>query len=114
MIFRKQGLEVYIYSKPIDMRWGFDRLTGLAKSNFSMQTILDGHIFVFLGKNRKRIKILFFDGTGLILLIKRLSDGRFMWVENIEVEKVSFKELEQLLHGSHLRRATLGTMPKSA
>lgn len=112
MLFRKKGLEIFVYSKPIDMRWGFDRLTGLAKRNFRMEKILDGHVFLFLGKNRRRAKLLFFDGTGLILLVKRLEEGRFMWVEDIEVERIDFRELEQLLHGSFIKRARLGTMPR--
>lgn len=112
MIFHKKGLEVFIFKEPIDMRYGFHRLTGLVKSGYGMQRLLDGHVFIFFGNNRTRLKILFFDGTGLCLLSKRLEQGRFMWVKDFEVDAVSFSELEQLIHGSRLVRSRLGVMPK--
>ncbi len=112
MIFHKKGLEVFIIKDPIDMRYGFHRLTGLVKSGYGMQKLLDGHVFVFFGNNRTRLKVLFFDGTGLCLLSKRLEQGRFMWVKDLEFNEVSFSELEQLVHGSRLIRSRLGVMPK--
>jgi transposase len=112
MLFRKSGLSVFIHKEPIDMRFGFHRLTGLVKKSHGMQRLLDGHVFTFFGNNRFRIKILFFDGTGLVLLTKRIEKGRFMWVRDIEFEEVSFSELEQLVHGSVLVRSQLGVLPK--
>ncbi len=112
MIFKRKGLEIFIFREAIDMRFGFHRLTGLVRSSFGMQKLLDGHVFVFFGHNRGRLKVLFFDGTGLLLLIKRIEKGRFMWVGDIEYESVSFAELEQLMHGSVLVRSRLGAMPK--
>ena len=78
-----------------------------------MQALLDGHVFVFFSRNRHRLKILHFDGSGLILLIKRIEKGRFMWVLDSELKIVSRAELEQLLHGSILRKGTFGEMPKN-
>lgn len=112
MIFHKKGLEVLIFKTPIDMRYGFHRLTGLVRSGYGMQKLLDGHVFVFFGNNRTRLKILFFDGTGLCLLIKRLEQGRFMWVHDLQLESISFGEFEQLMHGSVLVKSKLGVMPK--
>lgn len=112
MIFKKQGLEILIFKEPIDMRFGFHKLTGLVRTGYGMQKLLDGHVFVFFGNNRTRLKILFFDGTGLCLLSKRLEQGRFMWVRDVDFERVSFLELEQLLHGSQLVKSKLGIIPK--
>ena len=112
MIFKKQGLEIFIFKNPIDMRFGFHRLTGHVRSSYGMPKLLDGHVFVFFGNNRTRLKILFFDGTGLCLLSKRLEQGRFMWVRDVDFESVSFTELEQLVHGSQLVKSKLGVMPK--
>ena len=94
------------------MRFGFHKLTGLVRAGYGMQQLLDGHVFIFFGNNRTRLKILFFDGTGLCLLVKRIEQGRFMWVRDIDFEKVSFAELEQLMHGSQLVRSRLGKLPK--
>jgi hypothetical protein len=112
MIFSKKGLEIFIFKEPIDMRFGFHRLTGLVRSTHGMQKLLNGHVFVFFGNNRSRLKVLFFDGTGLCLLTKRLEQGRFMWIGDVDIERVSFAEFEQLMHGSILVKSRLGVMPK--
>ena len=112
MIFKRQGLDIFIYKSPIDMRYGFEKLTGFVRTQYGMQKLLDGHVFVFFGKNRKRIKILFFDGTGLLLLSKRLEQGRFQAISDMSLFEISFSDLEKLLHGSHLVSASLGKMPK--
>lgn len=112
MIFKKQGLEIYILKNPIDMRCGFEKLTGFVRSQHGIQKLLDGHIFVFFGNNRRRVKILFFDGTGLLLLSKRLEQGKFQSLQEIDFFELSFSELEKILHGSHIVRGNLGKMPK--
>ena len=111
MIFNRDNLEIFIFKDPIDKRCGFNKLTGLVRSSYGMPKLLAGHVFVFFGNNRTRLKVLFFDGTGLCLLFKRLEQGRFMWVRDAEFETVNFTELEQLIHGSHIVRAKLGTIP---
>lgn len=112
MLFHKKGLKVFIHPEGIDMRFGFHRLTGLVRKSHGMNELLSGHIFVFFGKNRYRLKVLFFDGTGLILLTKRMEQGKFMWIEDIDFKGVSFSELKQLIHGSVLVESKLGSMPK--
>jgi transposase len=114
MIFNRENIQIFIFQKTIDMRGGFNRLTSFVRAEYKMQTLLDGHVFVFFGKNRHLLKIIFFDGSGLILLTKRIERGRFMWLRDCEFTQVSFSELEQLLHGSHLQKGSLGKMPKSA
>jgi transposase len=63
MIFHKKGLEIFILREPIDMRYGFHKLTGLVRLKYGMQKLLDGHVFMFFGNNRTRLKILFFVGA---------------------------------------------------
>lgn len=114
MLFRRKGIKIYIFRKSIDMRCGFNKLTSFVRDTYSMQVLLDGHVFVFFGKNRHRIKIFFFDGSGVCLLTKRIEQGRFMSIEDLDVESVDFLELERLIHGSVLRHGSLGKMPKGA
>ena len=111
MLFQRENLQIHIFQTPIDMRCGFHKLTAFVKSTHGMQLLLDGHVFVFFGSNRHRLKILFFDGSGLILVAKRIERGRFMWISELESTCISFTELEQLLHGSVLRKGNLGKMP---
>lgn len=114
MLFQRKGLKIYIFRKTIDMRCGFHKLTAFVRDSYNMSTLLDGHVFLFFGKNRHRLKIFFFDGSGVCLITKRIEKGRFMSVDDLEADTVDFSELEQLVHGSVLRRGNLGKMPKSA
>ena len=78
MIPIPSGTQIWVACGATDMRKGFD---GLA---MRVQDILKknpycGHLFVFRGKRADRIKVLWWDGTGLCLYAKRLERGRFVW-----------------------------------
>jgi transposase len=71
----RQTQRIYLAVEPVDMRGGFDRLACRV-----LQAGLDlysGHLFVFVSKRRTHLKILTWDGSGLVVLYKRLAKGRF-------------------------------------
>ena len=70
--------KVYLAAGPTDLRAGFERLSVLVQAVLD-QSAASGHVFVFCNAQRTRIKILFWDGTGLWLLTKRLERGRYAW-----------------------------------
>ncbi|HTZ85867.1 MAG TPA: IS66 family insertion sequence element accessory protein TnpB [Solirubrobacteraceae bacterium] len=70
------GVEIYIALEPIDMRLSFDRLAGLAKEHVGYDA-RSGALFVFFGRRRDALKILFFDGSGMVIFYKRLDRGTF-------------------------------------
>ena len=70
------GVEVFIGIEPIDLRWGFDRLAGMAAERIGRDA-RSGALFVFFGRRRAAAKVLFFDGTGMCLFYKRLDQGTF-------------------------------------
>lgn len=70
------GVEVFVGLEPIDLRWGFDRLAGLVTERIGRDA-RSRALFVFFGKRRNALKVLFFDGTGLCLFYKRLDAGTF-------------------------------------
>ncbi|WP_163995862.1 IS66 family insertion sequence element accessory protein TnpB [Pyxidicoccus caerfyrddinensis] len=70
------GVEIFVGLQPIDLRWGFERLAGLVEERLGRPT-RSGALFVFFGKRRSALKVLFYDGTGLCLFYKRLETGRF-------------------------------------
>ncbi len=70
------GVEVFVGVEPIDLRLGFDRLSGVVSERLG-QLPRSGALFVFFGKRREAIKVLFYDGTGLCLFYKRLDRGTF-------------------------------------
>lgn len=66
------GVEIFLGLSPIDLRWGFDRIAGLVEEQIG-RAARSGALFVFFGKRRSAMKILFFDGGGLCLFYNQLS-----------------------------------------
>ena len=76
MIGSTRQVTVHVYARPTDMRKSFDTLAYLVSKELG-RDILRGDVFLFVGKTRRRAKVLYFDGTGLCLFVKRLETGRF-------------------------------------
>jgi transposase len=95
---------VFVYRDPVDMRKAYDTLAVLVEGAMK-RTLLSGDVFVFIGRTRKRAKALYFDGTGLCLLSKRLEIGHFAapWKRPGEGPiELTTSELALLLEGSEL------------
>jgi transposase len=71
-----RGVCVYAFDEPCDMRKSFDTLTSLVVERMS-RDVLSGDLFLFIARDRRRAKVLYFDGTGMCLLAKRLEKGQF-------------------------------------
>ena len=67
---------IYAYTKPADMRKGFNGLSGIVRSELGADPT-DGSLFLFLNRKRDRIKILHFDGGGFWLYYRLLEAGTF-------------------------------------
>ena len=82
------------------MRKGFNTLAGLA--TMAGRDVVTGDVFLFVAKNRKRAKCLWFDGTGACLLTKRLDAGCFaeLWRDDGQGLQLSPVELRLFLDGS--------------
>lgn len=76
MIGLPRGVSVYAFDQPCDMRKSFDTLAALV-TNEMKHDVLVGDLFLFVGANRKRAKVLYFDGTGMCVFAKRLEKGHF-------------------------------------
>ena len=70
------GVEIFVCLEPIDLRWSFDRLSNLAAARVGREA-RSGALFVFFGKRRQSVKVLTWDGTGTVLLYKKLDMGLF-------------------------------------
>lgn len=95
------GVEVYLAAQPIDLRWGFDRLAGLVAGHLGRDA-RSGALYVFFGKRREALKVLFFDGSGLCLFYKRLDRGVFRLPEAVgegTTVQLEERELDALLEG---------------
>ena len=78
MIGLPANTRVWIVAGHTDMRKGFDGLAALAQTALANSPFC-GHVFVFRGRRGDIVKLLWFDGQGLMLLAKRLERGRFVW-----------------------------------
>src|SRR5687768_13757750 len=78
MITVPPGVRVLVWSAPVDFRAGMDRLAALVQVTLRLDPFA-GDVFVFRSRRPDRLKLLVYDGTGLILITKRLEAGRFVW-----------------------------------
>ena len=69
---------VYIACGYTDLRRGIDGLANLVKSQFQMDPFQRA-LFLFCGRRRDRLKALYWEGDGFLLLYKRLESGSFQW-----------------------------------
>ena len=91
------GVRVLVWSAPVDFRAGMDRLAALVQVTLSRDPFA-GDVFVFRSRRSDRVKLLLYDGTGLILITKRLEAGRFTWPPVTEgVVRLSALQLSVLL-----------------
>jgi len=69
-------VRVFVHQGPADMRKSYDTLAALVRHQMNSD-LTEGDLFLFTGRDGKRCKVLFFDGTGMCIFQKRLSRGRF-------------------------------------
>jgi len=97
---------IYLAAGATDMRKGFEGLYGLVRDRLSCEP-LSGHLFLFCNAQRNRLKILFWDGTGLWVCAKRLPKGCFTWPQSGDAQGkvvLSHEELSLLLGGIDLAK----------
>lgn len=104
------GLKVFVALEAVDLRKSFTGLEGLVSERLG-EDLRQGALFVFTNRRRTRLKILYFDGSGLWLLIKRLEKGTFSWPKVVEPGCVKLKlapeALAMLTDGIDMRGARL-------
>jgi len=99
MITPRAGLQVLVATKPVDFRKGADGLAALVQESLKADPFC-GAVYVFRAKRADRVKLLWWDGTGMCLLAKRLEGGPFRW-PRIEdgVMRLSSAQLSALVEG---------------
>ncbi|MBK6613718.1 IS66 family insertion sequence element accessory protein TnpB [Ottowia sp.] len=78
MIGLLTSTRVWIVVGHTDTRKGFNGLSAMVQTALEANPFC-GHVFVFRGRRGDMLKVLWFDGQGLLLLAKRLERGRFVW-----------------------------------
>ena len=110
MLGLPNGAKIYFCSQPVDLRRGFDGLSGMIESVFAMN-VLDGHLFLFTNRRHDRIKALWWEPGGLVLWYKRLEQGTFEMPRAAEGQAhatIDATQLAMLIGGVPLASARRG------
>ncbi len=104
MIGPSGATRVLVATKPVDFRKGAEGLAALVRDAMKSDPF-SGAVYVFRAKRADRVKLLFWDGTGVCLFAKRLEDGEFRWPRVQDgVIRLSAAQLRALLEGLDWRR----------
>jgi transposase len=104
MIGTTRQVRVWAFSEPADLRRGFDGLGALVRGAMGRDE-LSGDLFLFVSRDRRRAKVLLWDGTGLCVYAKRLEQGRFADLSRRREGtslRLTVSELQLFLEGSTL------------
>ena len=99
MIGPSGTVRVLVATKPVDFRKGADGLAALVRDTMGADPF-SGAVYVFRAKRADRVKLVFWDGTGVVLVTKRLEEGAFRW-PRIEdgVVRLTAAQIAALLEG---------------
>jgi transposase len=105
VIVARAGLKIVVASQPVDFRKGINSLAALVSQALNANPYC-GDVFIFRSKRMDRLKLLAWDGTGMVLMTKWLEEGRFIWppIRDGAVH-LSATQLAMLLDGLDWTRA---------
>jgi transposase len=108
MLLERSGIRLFVFKDPIDMRAGFERLHSFCLEHMQAR-INEGNAYIFFGRNRSRLKILVYDGSGLVLIAKRIERKNFMsHAELLGRSEITMAELRLIFHGGVIRGPVFG------
>lgn len=90
---------VYIACGYTDIRKGIDGLAALVQQQFRLEPCSNA-LFLFCGRKRDRLKALYWEGDGFVLLYKRLENGKYQWPRNgEEARQLTVQQYRWLMEG---------------
>lgn len=111
MITVPAGVRILVAMRPVDFRSGANRLAAIAQETLGDNPFA-GTVLVFRAKRTDRLKLLFWDGTGLVLVWKRLEDAAFKWPPIADgTIRLSPAEFSTLFEGLNWKKVTSVTVP---
>jgi transposase len=104
-------VRIFVYTEPVDMRHGFDRLALIARERMA-QDPLSGALLIFSNRRSDRLKALWWDTTGYCLLYKRAHKAVFELPAGGDTTaiRIDGKQLAQLLAGTPKKRKLRPTL----
>ncbi len=105
MLLLSSSVKIYVATEPVDLRKSIDGLSAAVRG--AGHDVYGGHLYVFAGRRRDRVKILVWDRSGFVLYYKRLETGRFRWpavAEGAREVELDATQLAMLLDGIDVGR----------
>lgn len=104
MIFPTDRVRIVVATRPVDFRKGHDGLAALVMNELC-QNPFEGTVFVFRAKRADRLKLIYWDGSGLVMTYKRLEDHVFAWPAISDgLMKLNHAQFEALFAGLDWRK----------
>ena len=105
---------VFVCKESTDMRASYDSLFSKVKTQLS-QDPTSGHLFVFINSRRTSCKCLYFDGTGLVIISKRLEGGQFSRINPLYQKELTLtpSEFSMFFEGADLEKRFIETREES-
>lgn len=103
------AIRIYVAVQPVDMRKSFNGLWAAVTEQLK-EDPKSGALYCFINRERTRLKLLYWDGTGVWVLAKRLEEGRFSWTAATDARAklaLAPEALAMLLSGVDLKQGTL-------
>lgn len=96
---------IFICSKKVDFRKQIDGLVSLIEFEFN-QDVIDGSLFVFINGHKNKMKMIYYDGSGFWMLVKRMEKGKFKneFEDILKLNMITAKQLKYLLEGLSINR----------
>lgn len=100
MLDLSNDTEVFVCVDPIDMRKQINGLVALVIDEFSLPPQAN-QVYVFVSRDRRKVKMLHWHGNGFVLLYKRLEQDKFIWPRQVDASNISinYNQLQWLLAG---------------
>nr|WP_087575769.1 MULTISPECIES: IS66 family insertion sequence element accessory protein TnpB [unclassified Sphingomonas]AJW29559.1 Mobile element protein [Sphingomonas sp. JE1] len=112
MIIPPGPLKVLVATRPADFRKGMVGLASLVQNELRLDPFC-GMLFIFRARRADWIELLVWDGTGLVLVTKRLQDWKFRWPRRTDgVMKLSAAQASALFEGLDWSRVHVPRVPK--
>ena len=112
MIVPGQSVRIVVATRPVDFRKGHDGLAAVVQDQLGFDPH-SGLVVIFRSRRGDRTKILFWDGSGLVMVYKRLEQGSFTWPAVQDgVMRLSRAQFEALVEGLDWRRVMARRVPR--
>lgn len=104
---------IYICSQKVDFRKQIDGLVSFIEFEFD-QDVIDGSLFIFINSKKNKMKMIYYDGSGFWMLVKRMEKGKFRneFEDVLKLNMITQKQLKYLLEGLSINKKYIDKINK--